>query len=218
MTSPITTTIEYKGELYDAYQWSLDIPQDKVEEKFEDYFKENYDKKPKGGGLFGGEEIEVEAVALTGYDKPINLFTRIYTIGEQEKKTELIWWTLNNDKTDAYNPSLKEEMERYVASFAPIYYTELKQNIIKDISDVDKEIDDLNSEIAKSDSKLAKVDSRMAKLEEKMNDLKAKMKDQETDKRALINEKQEVEKERTKFRSKKETLSSRLDKVNRNLR
>lgn len=206
-----STAIESDDEMYQGYQWSLSIPQDIVEDELDDYFSDKYDKKIKGGGFLSSKDDQtVEAVSITGYDYPINLHFRMYTMGEQDKTTELLWWASDTEGKDITEPAVKDEMEAFVKGFAPAYFAEQKQEVLDEISDLDKDISKLDGNIEKKDGQAEKMQQKVDKLQLKIDKLKNEMTEERSEKSQLIEE-------MSKLKREKNALTTRLEKIKRHL-
>lgn len=177
--APLTTSVSYENERYDAVLTRFSASTDYIKEAWEDFAKDNFGAKPKGNGFLSNKDVlRIEGKIIEGLStEPANLYAMIITSadGSTELRVFMSFDEMNkvspNNNNDALFEKVKAAVDRFAKQTNTTWYAEVLDNERDAIKDDEKELKRTTRDLEKAEKQVKKNEKNIAKMQEQMLDL-----------------------------------------------
>lgn len=177
--APLTGSVSYENERYDAVLTRFQASTDYIKEAWEDFAKNNFGEKPKGNGFLSNKDVlRIEKKTLEGLSKePANLYAMI--IASADGSTELrVFMSFDeknkvspNNSNDALFEKIKAAVDRFAKQTNTAWYAEALDNERDAIKDEEKELKRTTRDLEKAEKQVRKNEKNIVKMREQVLEL-----------------------------------------------
>ena len=180
--APLTGSVSYENERYDAVLTSFPASTDYIKEAWEDFAKDNFGTKPKSHGFLSNKDVlRIEEKVLEGLSTdPANLYAMIITnaSGSTELRVFMSFDEKNkvspNNSNDALFENVKAAVDRFAKQTNTTWYAEVLDNERDAIKDDEKELKRTTQDLEKAEKQVRKNEKDIVKMQEECSNLKKK--------------------------------------------
>lgn len=177
--APLTGSVTYKNERYDAVLSRFPASTDYIKEAWENFAKENFGAKAKGNGFLSNKGVlRIEGEVLEGLStSPANLYAMIITnaSGSTEIRVFMSFDEKNkvspNNSNDALFEKVKAAVDRFAKQTNTTWYAEVLDNERDAIKDDEKELKRTTRDLEKAEKQVRKNEKDIEKMQEEMLEL-----------------------------------------------
>lgn len=178
---PLTGSVSYKNQLYDAAIISFPASTDYIKDAWEDFAKDRFGQKPKGNGFLANKDVlRIEDEIIEGLStQEANLYPMIITDGTGATSMRVFMNLREDNKVspnnanDALFEKLKKSVQDFAKSTNEDWYAEVLDNERDAIKDAEKELKRTTRDLEKAEKNLEKNTEEIQDLEQEVLDLEA---------------------------------------------
>lgn len=191
------TTLEYEDQRVDALSIDIQPGRKDVQDAFDDWMKDRYDVKMKGGGLFGDKNMETSEAATipTISSDNISILTKTEEFNGYTRMTLFASRGLNNfvdrENFTAFS-GLETLFDSFLSDYLPNYYEERVAEAEEALSDLQEDYDDVEKDIRKNEEDIEKLQSENVELRNELEELRRKLNDAQDTLRKRRSARQEI--------------------------
>ena len=176
--APLTGSVTYKNERYDAVLSSFPASTDYIKEAWENFAKEYFGAKPKGNGFLSNKDVlRIEGEVLEGLSTtPANLYAMIITNASGSTEIRVFMSfdeknTVSPNNNDALFEKVKAALDRFAKQTNTTWYAEVLDNERDAIKDDEKELKRTTRDLEKAQKQVRKNEKDIVKMQEEMLEL-----------------------------------------------
>ncbi|MEL7160741.1 MAG: hypothetical protein AAFN92_08285 [Bacteroidota bacterium] len=174
------TTIEYEDARVDALAVTMKPERKEVQKAFDDWMKDRYDVKMKGGGLFGDKNFEMaEAIVIPAISSEnISLMTQTEERNGETVMTLFASKGLGNYVEDSDYKAfsgLEDVFDAFLSNYLPEYYEERVAEAREMLEDYQKDYDKAQEDVTDNEEEIRDLQQENEELRTEMKQLQEKI-------------------------------------------